>query len=63
MTSAGEALMEEVVVESAAAEGADLLMECDEEEQEVWPPSPRIDEAEQGKHDEGECEANMLFSD
>ncbi len=63
MTSAGEALMEEVVVESAAAEGAALLMECDEEVQEVWPPSPRTDEAEQGEHDEGECEANMLFSD
>lgn len=39
--SAGEEVMEEVEVERTAGGGADLLMECDEEEKE-------------GGHDEGE---------
>lgn len=48
--SAGEEVMEEV--ERTA--GADLLMECDEEEQKVWPPSPERDKEEEEGHDEGE---------
>lgn len=40
------------MMEVGAAEdgAADLLMECDEEEQEVWPQSPKRDE----EADEGE---------
>lgn len=34
-------------VEQAAAGGADLLMECDEEEQEVWPRPPEGDKGEE----------------
>lgn len=49
--SAGEDVME--VVESTAGGGADLLMECDEEEQDVWPQSPEREEEEEG-HDEGD---------
>ncbi|XP_071356037.1 pogo transposable element with ZNF domain [Trachinotus anak] len=36
-------------VEHAAGGGADLLMECDEEEQEIWPPSPET----HGEEDQG----------
>lgn len=38
-------------MEAAADGAADLLMECDEEEQEVWPQSSDRDEEEE---DEGE---------
>lgn len=47
--------MEEVQLQSLAAIGADLLMECEEEELEVWPQSPGMDVAEEDAgHDEGE---------
>lgn len=54
--------MEEVQLQSLAAGGADLLMECEEEELEVWPQSPGRDEEEEKEegHDEGE-EADVSF--
>lgn len=52
--------MEEVPFQSLVAGGADLLMECEEEELEVWPQSPGREEEEEREeeqeewHDEGE---------
>lgn len=50
--------MEELQFQSLVAGGADLLMECEEEELEVWPQSPereeeKDEEEEEWRHDEG----------
>lgn len=55
--SAGGEVMEEV--ERTAAGGAHLLMECDEEEQEVWPQSPERDEEEEEEEEEGRDEGEF----
>ena len=55
---------EEVTMEGkcAAGGGADLLMECDEEEQEVWSPSPETDEEEEEEDEGVELEEGVCSS-